>query len=82
MDSNAAFRDLLDALESCDWKETIELSMTLITWMERGGDPPLTVGEAILGDDWHRTIATFLCYAARTKATSEFRRQRRRASRV
>ena len=78
MDPNTTLRDLLDALAQRDWDTVQELSETLLAWMEKRGFPPTTIGPPELGSQWHRTIATFVCYAAQGKVKSARQRRERK----
>lgn len=78
MDPQATLRDLLAALEDRDWDRIDELSEALLQWMERGGFPPQTLGSDKLGKQWHRTVATFVCYAAASKSRDAAKRCRRK----
>ncbi len=64
MDPNATLRDLLDSLKARDWDRVQELSESLLGWIEKRGFPPVTIGPAELGNEWHRAFATFVCHAA------------------
>ena len=44
MDPDATLRDLLDTLVERDWDRVDELQDALLTWMERRGFPPTTIG--------------------------------------
>ncbi len=77
MDPQAALNELLDALGSRHWDRVRELSDALLTWMERGGFPPVTVGAESLGKRWHRAIATFICHAAVSRADHAAKRRKR-----
>ena len=79
MDPNATLRDLLDALLTRNWDRVQELSEALLTWMEKRGFPPMTIGPPELGNQWHRTIATFVCYATQAKVRDARKRRTRRA---
>ena len=67
MDPEAAFAELLDAVGHREWNRVDECSRELLDWMERGGFPPVTVGNGTLGVEWHRAVATFVCYLAQSK---------------
>ncbi len=68
MDPDAALKDLLDAVQARAWNRVDELAEGLLSWMEKRGFPPATIGPKELGRNWHRTVATFVCYAAQSKA--------------
>ena len=78
MDPDSALAELLDALGQHDWDRSEECSESLLSWMERGGFPPVTIGPKALGIEWHRAIATFVCHAAQSKVNDA--RKRRRVS--
>jgi hypothetical protein len=78
MDPDAALKDLLDAVCSRDWDRTEELADGLLTWMEKRGFPPLTLGPKELGRDWHRSVATFVCYAAQSKVQDARKRRKKK----
>jgi hypothetical protein len=67
MDPDAALKDLLNAVQSRAWDRVEEVAEGLLSWMEKRGFPPTTLGPKELGRNWHRTIATFVCYAAQSK---------------
>lgn len=82
MDPDTALKELLDALECRDWSRVDESSEALLDWMQGSGFPPVTVGPKTLGVQWHRTIATFVCHAAKARANdARKRRQRKRGAR-
>ena len=78
MDPQVTLDELLDAIGKRHWEEVRELSDTLLTWMERGGFPPVTVGPESLGKQWHRAMATFVCHAAVSRANDAAKRRQRR----
>lgn len=78
MDPQASLHDLLTALEERDWDRIDELCEALLHWMERGGFPPQTIGSENLGKQWHRTVATFVCYAAASTSRDATKRRRRK----
>jgi hypothetical protein len=78
MDPNATLRDLLEALKDRDWDRVQELSQSLLSWMGNGGFPPITMGPKELGNQWHRTFATFVCHAAQGKVRAAHRRRERK----
>ena len=75
MDPDVAMKDLLDAVGSRDWDRVEELASGLLSWMERRGFPPLTLGSKELGRNWHCTLATFVCYAAQAKVRDARKRR-------
>ncbi len=78
MDPDATLRDLLEAILKRNWHLVDELQDSLLTWMERGGFPPSTIGSKELGTEWHRSIATFVCHAAASKARDAGKRRARK----
>lgn len=78
MDPQETLSELLDVLAKRDWDRVRELSDALLTWMEKGGFPPVTIGPQSLGKRWHRTITTFICHAAVSCANDAEKRRRRR----
>lgn len=78
MDPDVTFRDLLDALHANEWERVDEMSEMLIGWLNKNGFPPTTLGDPKLGKKWHRSIATFVCYAAQSHARKVQERQPRR----
>jgi hypothetical protein len=78
MDPQATFQQLLEALCAHEWERVDELSETLIGWLSKNGFPPTTLGDPTLGKKWHRSIATFVCYAAQSHARKVKDRQRKR----
>lgn len=81
MDPHSTLNDLLDAIVRRDWERVRELSDALLTWMENGGFPPEAIGSSKLGKRWHRTIATFICHAAVSRADDAAKRRRRKSER-
>ena len=78
MDPDAAMKDLLDAVHVRNWDRVDELAEGLLSWMEKRGFPPTTLGPKELGRAWHRALATFVCYAAQTKAQDARKRRKRK----
>ena len=78
MDPDTALAELLDALGRREWDSVEEFSNHLLDWMERSGFPPVTVGPKTLGVQWHRTIATFVCHAAKVKVNDARKRRQRK----
>ena len=77
MEPTATLRDLLEALVQHEWDRVEELKDNLLSWMERGGFPPTTIGHQRLGREWHRAAATFICHAAASKVRDARRRRSR-----
>lgn len=80
MDPQATLSELLEAIVDRDWDRVTELSDVLLTWMEHGGFPPEAIGSAKLGKRWHRTIATFICHAATSRANDAAKRRQRKGA--
>lgn len=80
MDPDAALKELLEAVQSRAWDRVEELADGLLSWMEKRGFPPITVGPKELGRQWHTTIATFVCYAAQAKVRDARKRRSRKES--
>lgn len=78
MDPQTTLNELLDAIGFREWNRVRELSDALLTWMEGGGFPPVTLGAESLGKRWHRAIATFICHAAVSRADDAAKRRKRR----
>lgn len=78
MDPHATLNELLAALGERDWDRIEELADALLRWMECRGFPPTTLGPESLGKEWHRAVATFVCYAAKSKVRDARKRRRKR----
>ena len=61
MDPNATWQQLLDALEASDWDTAGEFAEELLTWLLKGGFPPVVFPERRLGDEWSRALARLTC---------------------
>ena len=79
MDPQATLRDLLAAVGDRDWNQVDELSEALLTWVQKRGFPPKTVGPKELGRGWHRAIAEFVCYLAKSHARDARKRRQKGA---
>ena len=77
MDPEATLRDLLAAVDDRDWDLVDELSEALLTWLQKRGFPPQTLGPPELGRGWHRAIAEFTCYLAQSRARDARKRRRK-----
>jgi hypothetical protein len=77
MDPQATLRELLAAVGDRDWDRVEELSEALLTWLQRRGFPPQTVGPPELGRGWHRAVAEFICYLAKSSARDARKRRRK-----
>jgi hypothetical protein len=77
MDPQATLRDLLAAVADRDWDQVDELSEALLTWLQKGGFPPQTLGPPELGRGWHRPVAEFVCYLAKSQARDAHKRRRK-----
>ena len=78
MDPQATLNELLVAVGEHDWDRIEELADALLHWMEHRGFPPTTLGPKSLGLQWHRAVATFVCYAAKSKVRDARKRRRKR----
>ena len=78
MDPDTAFTELLNALHERDWQRVEEGATSLLDWLGKRGLPPVTLGSWSLGQEWHRTLATFICHAALTKVKDAQRRRARK----
>jgi len=56
MDPHATWRDMQNALIDEDADYAVELAEALLSWLQRGGFPPI-VGDKDLPYGWHRQIA-------------------------
>lgn len=77
MDPDATLCELLAATVKRDWNQVDELSEALLTWLQKGGSPPRTLGPGELGRGWHRAIAELTCYVAKSRAQDARRRKKR-----
>jgi hypothetical protein len=77
MDPEATLRDLLAAVADRDWQQVDELSEALLTWLQKRGFPPPTLGPPELGRGWHRAVAEFVCYLAKSQARDARKRRRK-----
>lgn len=68
MDPQAAWSELLAAIDVLDWPAVEELATGLLQWLNRGGFPPLIVGRHAAGLEWNRAVVQFACELARQKA--------------
>ena len=80
MDPQASLNELLTAVEDRDWDRIEELADALLHWMEHSGFPPKTLGPESLGKQWHRAVATFVCYAAKSKVRDARKRRGKRGA--
>ena len=78
MDPQATLDELLMAIGERDFERIDELADALLRWMEHRGFPPRTLGPETLGRQWHRAVATFVCYAAKSKVRDARKRRRKR----
>jgi len=79
MDPDAALDELFAAIVGHDWNQVNELSEALLTWLQKGGFPPQTLGPKELGRGWHRAMAEFTCYLAKSRVRDSRRRRKKRA---
>ncbi len=80
MDPQQVWADKLDALERKQWDNAKELADALYGWMNKGGFPPLTIGDASLGKNWHKTIVSFTFMAVANRVDKIRKRRSRRQS--
>lgn len=80
MDPNQTWTDLIVALQQKQWSEAKELADALYEWIQNKGFPPITVGDESLGQEWHRTITTFVCLHVANKVDGIRQRRKRRNS--
>jgi len=78
MDPQANLQDLLAAVEERDWDRVDQLSETLLSWVQKRGFPPTTVGPPSLGRGWHRAVTEFVCYLAQSRARDSRKHRRHR----
>ena len=64
MDPNAAWRELLAAVESGDGDRLLDTATALAGWLDRRGFPPDTSSGVVTSPDWNRRIARFACDVA------------------
>jgi aminopeptidase N len=69
---------MLDAMKRKQWDEAKELADALYEWIRKGGFPPVTVGDESLGQQWHKTIASFTCLVVANKVDDVKKRRSRR----
>ena len=80
LDPQQTLADMLAAMKEKRWEDAKELADALHGWLTKGGFPPVTLGNASLGKEWHRAVATFACMAAISKvADIQKRRKGRKA---
>lgn len=77
MDPQQSWAGMLDAMKRKEWDEAKELSDALYEWIRKGGLPPTTVGDESIGEQWHKTIASFTCLAVANKV-EDVRNQRKK----
>jgi hypothetical protein len=63
MDPNAAWENLLEALESDDRPASEEAVAALLTWLDSGGFPPQTIANCTMSPRWNRAVAYAACLA-------------------
>jgi hypothetical protein len=78
MDPQQTWNDLLTALRCKHWEEAKELADSLHEWIRKRGFPPVTIGEETLGNEWHRTIASFVCLVVANKVDDIQKRREKR----
>jgi hypothetical protein len=80
MDPQATWDQLLEASVERDFDRMEELAEALLQWMERRGGPPKTVNRDDLPRGWHKAIAQFVCYMAKSDVARVKKRRSRRTS--
>ena len=78
MDPQQTWADMFDALQRKEWDEAKKLADALYEWLRKGGFPPTTVGDASLGQQWHKTIASFTCLAVANKVEDVHKQRKKR----
>ena len=63
MDPEAAWRNLLDALEDADELAADDAVAALLTWLDSGGFPPQTMANHNMSPRWNRAVAYAACLA-------------------
>ncbi len=79
MDPECTLQELLEAVQARAWDRVDELAEALLDWLQKRGFPPITVGPRELGVEWHRAVATCVCYVAKSKVRDARKRRERRA---
>lgn len=72
--------ELLDCLDRRNWDEVETRANELLESMNQRLAPPTMVGPESLGPEWHRAVATFVCYAALSKVRDARKRKLKRAA--
>lgn len=78
MDPQQTWNDLLNALRCKHWEQAKELADSLHEWIRKRGSPPVTIGEETLGNEWHRTITSFVCLYVANKVDDLNKRREQR----
>jgi len=63
MDPQAAWNELLDAVDRRQWDLARDRAEALLDWMRKGGVPPQTAA-ITMRPQWNRSMAEFGCYLA------------------
>ena len=82
MDPQQTLADMLTAMKENRWEDAKELADALHGWLTKGGFPPTTLGDASLGKEWHRAVATFACMATISEVADIQKRRKRRPSKI
>lgn len=64
MDPQASWDHLLCALAEEDWDLVEDLAEGLLRWLDRGGFPPMVIGNPRLGADWQESLCRAGCVFA------------------
>ncbi len=60
MDPQAAWNEMLEAIDQRDWEQAAEPAEALLEWMRKGGVPPQTSG-VTMRHQWNQATAEFGC---------------------
>lgn len=74
--SERILRGLLSSLRNRDWNDVERRANELLDAIKQL-PPPRTVGPSSLGPKWHHSVATFVCYAAISRAHAARRRRKK-----
>lgn len=77
MDPQAAWNEMLEAIQKRDWNRAHDCAEGLLEWMRRGGMPPQTTVVA-MRRQWNRTMAELGCLMALQHVEKSQRRRERR----
>lgn len=79
MDPEVTWRELLAARLNRNWPQAQQLAHDLRDWLDRGGFPPVTMGDIQLGVEWHAGWARRTCNFVLDEVHSAAQRRQRRA---